>query len=82
MPLFDYRCLSCDSRFELLIRGSAVPTCPSCSSTSLERLLSMFSVSSDGTQQKNRQSLGQQQRSKAERIQRERSHYATDHHDH
>jgi len=82
MPLFDYRCLSCDSQFELLIRGSVVPTCPSCGATSLERQLSMFSVSSDGTQQKNRESLGKQQRSKAEQIQREKTHYTTDHHDH
>ena len=34
MPLFEYRCPACKSQFELLIRGSAVPACPSCGSTS------------------------------------------------
>ena len=81
MPLFEYRCPTCDSRFELLIRGSAVPTCPSCGGTSLERMLSLFAVSSADTQQKNRKSFGAQQRVEAQRVQRDRSHDRTDHHD-
>ena len=81
MPLFEYRCLACDSRFELLIRGSDVPACPSCGATSLERTLSLFAVSSPGTQQKNRKSLGATQRAKAESVQKERDHYRHDHHD-
>lgn len=81
MPLFEYRCPNCESQFELLIRGSATPTCPSCGSTSLERLLSLFAVSSDGTQMKNRQSLGAAQRAKSQEAQKERRHYAPDHHD-
>jgi putative FmdB family regulatory protein len=81
MPLFEYRCLGCDSQFELLIRGSAVPTCPSCGSTSLEKMLSLFAVSSDGTQQRNRQTLGAQQRQSSQRAREERSHEKHDHHD-
>lgn len=81
MPLFEYRCLGCDSQFELLIRGSAVPVCPSCGSTSLEKMLSLFAVSSDGTQQRNRQTLGAQQRQVAQRSQQERDHFRHDHHD-
>ncbi|MEO8077421.1 MAG: zinc ribbon domain-containing protein [Acidobacteriota bacterium] len=81
MPLYEYRCTACDSRFELLIRGSVVPTCPSCGATSLERTLSLFAVSSPGTQQKNRQTLGAQQRLESQRNQKERSHYRHDHHD-
>lgn len=58
-----------------------MPTCPSCGATSLERLLSMFAVSSDGTQEKSRHTLGAQQRRTAESAQKERSFYRHDHHD-
>jgi putative FmdB family regulatory protein len=81
MPLFEYRCADCESQFELLIRGSVVPTCPSCASTSLERMLSLFAVSTPGTQQKNRTALGARQRLDALRVQTERDHYRHDHHD-
>ncbi|MEO7192081.1 MAG: zinc ribbon domain-containing protein [Vicinamibacterales bacterium] len=81
MPLFEYRCPACDTQFELLIRGGAVPTCPSCGGTSLERLLSLFAVTSEGTQLRNRQTFGQQQRETAQRAQRDRSHERHDHHD-
>jgi putative FmdB family regulatory protein len=81
MPLFEYRCLACQSQFELLIRGSAVPVCPTCGATSLERLLSMFAVSSDGTQSRNRETLGAAQRQKSQAVQKERTHFKHDHHD-
>ena len=81
MPLYEYRCTGCDSQFELLIRGSAVPACPACGSTSLERLLSMFAVSSEGTQSRSRQTFGARQRAKSEQVQKERTYYRTDHHD-
>jgi len=81
MPLFEYRCLSCDSQFELLIRGSAVPVCPSCGATNLDRMLSMFAVSSEDSQMRHRETLGAQQRRKAQANRQEREHYKTDHHD-
>ena len=81
MPLFEYRCLACDSQFELLIRGAAVPACPSCGSASLERMLSLFAVSSEGTQLRNRQTLGAAQRQKSQQVKKEREHYRHDHHD-
>ncbi len=81
MPLFEYRCLSCDNQFELLIRGSAVPVCPSCGATTLERLISMFAASSEESQMRNREALGAQQRRRAQANQMEREHYKTDHHD-
>jgi putative FmdB family regulatory protein len=46
MPLFDFRCRSCGSEFEALVRSSDLPLCPSCKSTKLEQLPSMFTVSS------------------------------------
>jgi putative FmdB family regulatory protein len=81
MPLFEFRCRDCDREFELLVRSGTVPECPSCGSGSLERLLSMFAVSSEGTQLRSRQRLGQSQRQKARENQKEREHYKTDDHD-
>jgi putative FmdB family regulatory protein len=81
MPLFEYRCLACHDEFELLIRGSAQPICPSCGATSLEKILSTFAVSSDGTQTRSRERLGAQQRAKAASNQAERTFYKHDHHD-
>ena len=81
MPLFEYRCQTCDSHFELLIRAGVSPACPSCGGTSLEKELSMFAVSSDGTQMRNRQTLGAQERAKAADVRKERAHFRHDHHD-
>jgi len=82
MPLFEYRCLACQSEFELLVRGSVVPSCPVCSATTLEKRLSLFAVSSDGTQGRSRQRLAAQRQQKAHSDQAEREFYRTDHHDH
>lgn len=41
MPIYDYRCTPCGRTFELLVRGSTVPTCPHCASTALERQVSL-----------------------------------------
>lgn len=52
MPLYEYKCLACGHQFELLIlRQSQTFACPACASASLERLLSMFAVSSDSSRQ-------------------------------
>lgn len=81
MPLFEFRCPACDSQFELLVRGSTPPVCPSCGGTALERLISSFAVSSEGTTFRNRQTLGARQRVKSQAAQKEREHYRHDHHD-
>jgi putative FmdB family regulatory protein len=81
MPLFEYECLACRSQFELLIRGGAQPVCPACGASTVEKQLSMFAVSSEGTQLRSRQRLGARQRDQAHRNQAEREFYKTDHHD-
>jgi putative FmdB family regulatory protein len=81
MPLFEYRCLACHAEFELLIRGGAQPVCPSCGAVSLEKLLSMFGVSSEGSQLRSRERLGARQQEQSRRNQTEREFYKHDHHD-
>jgi putative FmdB family regulatory protein len=46
MPIYEYRCRSCDHEFETLIQGSARPVCPGCGGKKLEKKLSVFAVSS------------------------------------
>jgi putative FmdB family regulatory protein len=48
MPLFEYACKECDREFELLVRGSETPECPSCHATDLERRLSVFAAHTGG----------------------------------
>lgn len=51
MPIYEYRCLTCGHQFEALVRATDTPACESCHGTDLERLLSMFAVSSESTRQ-------------------------------
>jgi putative FmdB family regulatory protein len=44
MPIFEYVCQSCNHRFELLVQGAAVPVCPSCKGTALNKQFSAFGV--------------------------------------
>jgi putative FmdB family regulatory protein len=44
MPIYEYVCKECHKGFEALVRGSSVPQCPSCRSTSLDRQLSVFAL--------------------------------------
>ena len=81
MPIYEYRCVACDNRFELLVRNSVEPACPSCGALAPERLISLFAVSSDGTNLRNRQALGAAQRVKSAQVQKERAHFRNDHHD-
>jgi putative FmdB family regulatory protein len=53
MPIYEYECRGCGHQFEFLLlpANPTVPTCPECQSLELERVISMFAVSSDGTRQ-------------------------------
>jgi putative FmdB family regulatory protein len=54
MPIFEYRCGSCGTEFELLVlHSSAPPRCPACDSAELEKLMSSSMVSSKGTRDRN-----------------------------
>jgi putative FmdB family regulatory protein len=41
MPLYEYRCATCEREFELLLRSSEQPRCPECGGVRLEKLLSI-----------------------------------------
>lgn len=49
MPIFDFQCGACGCVFEQLVLGSAVPACPQCGGTALERQVSL--VAPQGTAQ-------------------------------
>ena len=70
MPIFEYECRACHVRFEQLILKDDTPTCPACTSTDLERLLSITSVSTNGTRERN---LGVARKA-AKKIQRDKAH--------
>ena len=61
MPLFDFRCKSCDREFEALVRSGETPRCPSCQSTDLEKQLTTFAFSSDEIRASNAKKSRQQQ---------------------
>lgn len=44
MPIYEYSCRQCGHEFELLVRASTIPDCPSCHSTALEKRLSVFAT--------------------------------------
>lgn len=46
MPIYEYRCSSCGSEFEKLVRASDTPECPSCHGQELDKKLSVFATSS------------------------------------
>ena len=46
MPIFEYVCKQCGHRFEMLVQGSTVVACPSCSGRKLEKQLSVFAATS------------------------------------
>ncbi|MCG8469905.1 MAG: zinc ribbon domain-containing protein [Gemmatimonadetes bacterium] len=52
MPIYEYNCEDCGEAFELLIRGEEPPTCPSCDSERLEKLLSLPRIHSEGRKQR------------------------------
>jgi putative FmdB family regulatory protein len=83
MPLYEFRCGACGAEFEVLVRGSQPPSCPACSCTTVDRLTSVFAVSSDQTRQANRQSArraaAQTAKDKAVAEQEMARHHGDDH---
>lgn len=52
MPIFEYKCKDCGSKFEFLHKSILDPeqaSCPNCNSVKNEKLLSSFSTSNSGS---------------------------------
>jgi len=52
MPIFEYRCSKCNTKFEVLHKSSQSGeevTCPNCNSNNNKKLLSAFSASISGS---------------------------------
>ena len=54
MPVYEYTCQSCNTKFDRLVRtmsaadGESRPKCPGCGSDRTARAMSVFAVSSEG----------------------------------
>ena len=44
MPIYEYRCRSCDRPFETLVTATRPPACPGCGGADLEKQHSVFAV--------------------------------------
>jgi putative FmdB family regulatory protein len=63
MPIFEYRCLDCNTKFEALVRGDGTVACPNCGSTSLDKLVSVpFLLSGETARPAGRTCCGRDER--------------------
>tara|TARA_B100001123_G_scaffold428120_1_gene544578 strand:+ start:585 stop:869 length:285 start_codon:yes stop_codon:yes gene_type:complete len=82
MPIYEYRCRGCQHEFEAVVLPNGAPAvCPECREIDLEKLVSQFAVSSDGTRANNLQSA-RKQASKIRRDKEIADHEAIHHHHH
>lgn len=44
MPIYEYKCLSCEHQFEALVSSSSKAKCPECESAKLEQQYSAFAM--------------------------------------
>jgi len=80
MPIFEYRCVRCESEFELFVRKDTNGvTCPSCGGDQLEKLFSTSMVSTKAIKMRSYRAKERQ----ADRARAERDHDThDDHHTH
>jgi putative FmdB family regulatory protein len=49
MPIYEYTCNDCGHEFELLLRGSEIPECPSCGRQHLAKSMSVPAAHTGGS---------------------------------
>jgi len=76
VPIYDFKCRACGHEFEgLVLPARTPPSCPSCQSQDLERLISAFAVSSEERSQAAlKQAKKAYQRSQRDKNVAEREH--------
>lgn len=52
MPIYEYRCLACETEFEALVRGAEAAACPACGAATLARLLTACAIGSAARSQR------------------------------
>lgn len=48
MPLFEFRCVTCNHTFEDIVSADTIPSCPACESQEVGKLMSAFAVGRGG----------------------------------
>lgn len=81
MPIYEYECRGCRHHFEALVRDSSTPACPACQGRDVERMVSLFAVSSESTRQSALKSA-RRQNAKTRHDQLVAEHEEIHHHDH
>lgn len=70
MPIYEYKCRSCQHYFEELVKLGRSPDCPSCGGRELEQLVSLPAVSTESSRER---SLGRA-RKRAGKEHKEKKH--------
>jgi putative FmdB family regulatory protein len=71
MPLYDFKCVKCATRFEQLVRMDESPQCPKCGAHDPQRLFSSTAAVSTG---KTREKAMKGARARAGATKREKDH--------
>jgi len=48
MPVYEYTCVKCREKFELLVRAETKIACPKCKSTKVKKEFSVFGAAGNG----------------------------------
>jgi putative FmdB family regulatory protein len=85
MPLYDFKCPSCQHRFEELVKVDEVPLCPQCGAAGSQRQHSFSAaISTEGSRQ--RALSGARKKAGAEKREKDHAHqeyvkHHMEHHD-
>ena len=79
MPIYEYSCNGCGFQFEVLVRGTKTPECPSCHGKDLDRLISLPRVHSQTTRDLSMRAAKKRDASMSKDRMHDRLHYEESH---